>query len=302
MLASRQSSAMRTAVLVTDLDNTLYNWKDFYAPSFRAMVHALSRELSLDENSLLDDFKRTYSDVESLEYSWSAQALPAVARLPESERQRLVHIAMVAFGRAARRNLSLYDGVRETLAWASSVGLVIVGLTNSPVGLAEWRLGQLGVGRYFYNLAGWEGPDALSTATLGAASVARRRPRWGIRRVPWGLAQSELKPSPLGLERIVKELEVCPSEVCVIGDSLRKDVAVALKVGAIGVWARYGRACKPRNLDTLRRITHWSEEGQTQEPAVQPTFVVDSFSELRAVIEPPQMRLPGLSRVPGSAP
>ena len=48
---------MSQAVLLADIDNTLYDWPSFFAPSFRAMIHALSRELDVSEDQLYDESK-----------------------------------------------------------------------------------------------------------------------------------------------------------------------------------------------------------------------------------------------------
>ncbi len=56
-------------LLITDLDNTLYNWVDYFAPSFRGMAKALSREMGVSLDGLFEDFKEVFSRRGSLEYS-----------------------------------------------------------------------------------------------------------------------------------------------------------------------------------------------------------------------------------------
>lgn len=51
---------MYRPILITDLDNTLYNWVDYFAPSFRGMVHAISREMNLDEEKIYSGFKEVF--------------------------------------------------------------------------------------------------------------------------------------------------------------------------------------------------------------------------------------------------
>jgi FMN phosphatase YigB (HAD superfamily) len=83
----------------------------------------------------------------------------------------------------------------------------------------------------------------------------------------------------------------------VIGDSLNKDIKPALEIGAIGIWARYGKKCEPKNLETIRRITTLSEgkvEMEEDHKSINPSFIADSFSDLRKIIvNPPQIKLPG---------
>ncbi len=69
---------MITKALIADIDNTLFDWPAFFAPSFRAMVHALEKRLDLSYAQLESEFKRVYSEKDSLEYSFSIQELESV--------------------------------------------------------------------------------------------------------------------------------------------------------------------------------------------------------------------------------
>src|ERR1700744_4162534 len=90
-------------VLVTDFDNTLYDFAAYFSPCFRAMVHALARETKLEEQVLISDFQAVYEQHKTIEYAFSVQELPSLANLPSLEISRLVHIATVAFGRTRRQ-------------------------------------------------------------------------------------------------------------------------------------------------------------------------------------------------------
>ena len=48
------------------------------------------------------------------------------------------------------------------------------------------------------------------------------------------------KPNPKGLMQICRTWSVDPSQVLLIGDSLKKDIGVAREVGAVDCWAEYG--------------------------------------------------------------
>ena len=66
---------MPRKLLITDLDNTLYNFIDFYAPAFRGMLHALSKKLNIDEDILKEEYRKVYSIRGSLEYAFSIQEI-----------------------------------------------------------------------------------------------------------------------------------------------------------------------------------------------------------------------------------
>ncbi len=146
---------MRVTTLLTDLDNTLYDWVAFFAPSFRAMVHALARELTVEEDVLYADFKDVYMRVGTLEFQHAVQNLKLVEGVTPLRLSRLVHIATVAFARARKRNLLPYPGVAETLNHFKTCHTSIIGVTNAPLGRGVGRLKHLGLWRYFDGLVGW---------------------------------------------------------------------------------------------------------------------------------------------------
>lgn len=103
-----------------------------------------------------------------------------------------------------------------------------------------------------------------------------------------------LKPHPQMYLEILAKLEIPPKNAWIVGDSLGKDVAPAIAIGANGVWARYGRDFDKRNFDTILEITHWSDSHIAQvydDRAVVPTAVIDSFSELQRIVRTIQMNL-----------
>lgn len=283
--------------ILTDLDNTIYNWVDFFAPSFRAMVHVLARETSTDEETIIEQFKRVYGEKKSLEYAFSVQELEIVRNKPSDEIERLARIAKGAFSRVREANLMKpYDGVKETLQWASRKGIAVVGVTNAPIDHAETRLKHLYLDHLFSGLAGWEGHDIPRGYAL--TEEIRRKAEQGKYRskVPklWLLQESELKPSASGYRRIMKDLGASREATYVIGDSLQKDLRPAAELGLTTVWARYGLKFDAKNFDTLLTITHWSNERVAavyQESSIQPTFTLESFSEIQQLVSLSQGRL-----------
>ena len=73
-------------VLLTDLDNTLYDWTGYFVPSFRAMVVCLSKQTGESVDTLMADFASVFRRHGSVEYSFAIEELETLARLnPESE-------------------------------------------------------------------------------------------------------------------------------------------------------------------------------------------------------------------------
>ena len=63
--------------LITDLDNTLYDWVTFFALSFDAMVTELTRVLDVDRQSLLSRL-RPWPVLSNGE--WSSSVTPKLSR------------------------------------------------------------------------------------------------------------------------------------------------------------------------------------------------------------------------------
>src|SRR4051812_6260961 len=95
-------------VLLTDVDNTLYNWVDFFAPSFRAMLHVLARECAIHEEELTQQFKDVYVKYGSLEYRYSIQKLSICKDLPRTRVNTLVELGTKVFGTVRSKRLRPY--------------------------------------------------------------------------------------------------------------------------------------------------------------------------------------------------
>lgn len=281
----------RRILLITDLDNTLYNWVDYFAPCFRAMMHAVSREIGVDERILVEQSRDIYSARGTLEYAWLVQELPVVRKRPADEIERIVKVGSGAFRSVRRRRLEPYDQVKSTLQHLRDCGVVVVGASNAPHWSAHARLRQLRIDHLLAGLVAWRGfpPDPDDPF----ARVQKRR-TWKFReRMPWTqeLDVESLKPEPLMYENIVDHFGSDASHVWVIGDSISKDLAPAKRLGMATVWASYGREVLPRNLETILSITPWSEaevdaSNQTRvgDADVEPDAVAKTFADVMDIL------------------
>jgi len=89
-------------LLVTDLDNTTYNWIDFYVPSFLAMVQELSRFTGIGEDELKASFKRLHQQHKTSEYTFAIQQLDV---LREENKGRVLYPDISADDELPRRGL-----------------------------------------------------------------------------------------------------------------------------------------------------------------------------------------------------
>ncbi|MCL4299776.1 MAG: HAD family hydrolase [Anaerolineae bacterium] len=287
-----------TQIILTDLDNTIYNWVDYFAPSFRGMVHALSKRTGIAEDNIIANFKRVYGQEETLEYAFSVQKLEMCRGKSEDEIKELVRVAKGAFSRVRGKNLKPYPNVKETLVAFKKENIPIIGVTNAPIFQAERRLRQLRLDGLFYGLVGWQGRDVPEDYPWTKEIKQRAEQGKYPTRITekWSLTPDKLKPNSFGYLKVIEKLGVDIEQVYCVGDSLHKDIKPALELGAIGIWARYGQSYKPENFETLLAITYWSQERISavyEEKVVTPTFIIDDFSELRDIVRGPQLYLPG---------
>ena len=175
---------------IVDVDNTLYNFVDYFGPTFRAALHAVAGATGIDESVIGTEFQAAFGRLETLDHNLSMlTTLPFCQALDATTRDKVQHVANVAFHGARRRRLRCYEGVLETLRWAREGGIQVVAVTNAPLNPAARRLKRLGVEHLISALVAWEGP---------LTDEARGKPgSWRIR-IPqvWTVSAPSLKPAP----------------------------------------------------------------------------------------------------------
>jgi phosphoglycolate phosphatase len=271
-------------LLITDLDNTLYDWVTFFAQSFRAMVQSLAQITSIAENVLLDDFKLVHQKHSNSEYPYAVLELPSLkSKYPGASDEALLQIvdgALHEFNSTRAKTLRLYEGVAATLSELQAHGVTVVGHTEAISVNAFYRLRKLGIDHFFtklYALDGFVRPHPKG-APEGAGP-------WGglIEKVP----PSERKPNPTLLLDICNRLGVTARDAVYVGDSLTRDISMAKQAGVLAVWAKYGTQYDRSLWSVLVRVTHWSDDDVRREEElrhqfanVQPDLTVNGFAEL----------------------
>lgn len=286
---------MTIRALITDLDNTLYDWVTFFALSFEAMVNELTRILDIDRQSLLSQFKEVHQRYGSTETPWAALELPSTRlrfpQIPPTEVAKQLDPAFKAFSAARKKYLVLYDGVAETLGRLSESGVIVIGHTEALPVNAYYRLALLGLAERFSRLYAVEGkmiehpfPERLHTY-----------PRQDlIRRLP----PTERKPDPAILLDICRQERLSVGECLYVGDSLTRDVGMAKQAGMKAVWARYGTRYDPALWNLIVAVTHWTSADVEREASlketfrnVHPNFTIDRFTELLTLCGLPMVSL-----------
>lgn len=283
----------RVSLLVTDLDNTLYDWFKIWYASFEPMLREILRISEVPEEELLAEIRAVHQLRGTAEYSTLLQELPSLReRHPEEDLLTVYASAIDAFREGRKSTMQLYPGVLDTLAAIRAEGVPIVAYTESLAFYTSLRLRWFGLDRVIdvlYSPADHGFPPGIRPDNI------RKRPNEYYRlqhtrtsHTPPGL----LKPEVDVLATIVDEMVSGPTQVVYVGDSLMKDVAMAQAVGVHDVWAKYGVAQHREGYDLLRRVSHWTqvdverERAIAERPDVKPTFTLENgFDELLDLFE-----------------
>lgn len=275
-------------LLITDLDNTLYDWVTYFAHAFDAMTRALKPLIGVPRKQLLDEFKAVHQRYGNSEQPFAVLELPSVqARFRTTDRAALkiaLDAALHVFNSERKRHLALYPSVRETLEAIRQRGVKIVGYTEA-IGLnAMFRLRYLGIERLFERLYVLEGqvldhPESSRSMQVDSSFIIN---------VP----RSERKPNPRLLLDICRRESFDPQDACYLGDSLCRDIAMAKDAGVMAIWAKYGTEYDRKLWDVLVRVTHWTEDDVRREESLRehaahavPDYTLGSFSELLSIVD-----------------
>ena len=289
---------MSLRALITDLDNTLYDWVSFVVPALEAMVESLRATTGLAEAEIIRELHLAYAEEETAEYAFVLQrsGLMATLGLEFTEfSERIIRPAQKAFSIERNIHLKLYPGVPETLRELKNRGVRIYGLTDAPAFPAAARLKKLGLDVYFEGLYTLEnylppvGPDGDFLLDPEIRERLRRgdyEPAFGK---PVELAKAYEKPSPLGIRKILFDHGLRTEEVLMVGDNPRKDLAAAAAAGVRGVHAAYGSRHAPALIARLQKLTPGSltARHRSTEPEAAPaaTLVIEEFAALLEITQ-----------------
>jgi phosphoglycolate phosphatase-like HAD superfamily hydrolase len=281
-------------LLITDLDNTLYDWVTYFAHAFDAMTRALEPLVGVSRDQLLDEFKAVHQRYGNSEQPFAVLELPSVqAKFGTTNRAELkaaVNVALHAFNAERKKHLVLYPSVRDTLQAIQGRGVRVVGHTEAIAVNALHRLRYLNIEDLFSRLYALHG-EALEHPDPDRG-LSREAPVGFIHVVP----REERKPNPRLLLDICDSEGVHPRDAWYIGDSLSRDISMAKGAGVVAVWAKYGTNYDRELWKTLVRITHWTDEDVKREEQLRhraeqtaPDYTVGSFGDLLTLVDDDRM-------------
>ncbi|MHB8874823.1 MAG: HAD family hydrolase [Myxococcaceae bacterium] len=292
---------MPIKLVVCDMDNTLYPWIDYIVPAVEAMVDSVCLTTGFPRVKVVQSLKAVYGKYESNEYPFALQESSIYDEFPEfrSFDKLVIQPARAAFAESRRKYLRPYPSVPSTLTKLKERGIAVVALTDAPRNPAEYRAKKMkldGLMAALYTLPGFEFPASPEGEKLIAPDILRRDERGDYRAAcpVIELPRDYEKPNPAGLLQVLRTYGVKPQETVLVGDSLKKDIAVAKKVGAVDCWAEYGTYVSVEYRERLDIISanvitqrHAASmfEGDAQKAEMQPTHTLSNFSGVLKVID-----------------
>lgn len=274
-------------VLITDMDNTLYDWFFAWHQSFSALLTSISEISGISEDDLKPEIRRIHQARGTAEYSFLIEEMPSLkAKHGDVNLLAIYDDAIHEFRKARIRCLQLYPGVENTLRKLRNNGTLLVGYTDSLAFHTLDRIRRLkldGLLHFVYSPADHEFPIGLTHEQVRRYAGTRYELSATVaRHVPAG----ERKPNPQVLKDILKDVHAAPEDCIYVGDSLLKDVGMAQDAGVVDVYAKYGVTDYKDEYDLLRAVSHWTDEDveaerRLKERDVTPSHVLNrGFDEL----------------------
>jgi FMN phosphatase YigB (HAD superfamily) len=285
-------SLPKKKVVVTDLDNTLFDWVDLWYHCFSAMLREITKISHIPSDELKPSIRKVHRKHGTSEYSFLIEELPILReKFHESDLTKVFAPAIEAYQAERRKRLGLYPGVAETLLKIKGRGTLIVGYTESMAFYSNYRLRRLGLDGVIdilFSPADHDIPEGLTKDDIRKYPASHYKLRYTAQeRTP----KNSRKPDSVVLNSIILSLDLQNDDCVYVGDSLFKDVAMAQDAGVDDVWAKYGEAQHREEYELLREVTHWTDEDverekRIRERDVKPKYTLEhSYSEMLEIFE-----------------
>lgn len=215
-------------LVITDLDDTLWQWLTTWYSGYKGFIEHLSASWEIPEDQVSEAWARSYGDGGGIEFPPTADYLIKYTDLT-TKKAIAAYPDAVAASRAARdSSLIMFDGVADALRALADNGVTVVAHTDSPVTAAVHRL----------HTAGLDG--AVKEVYAAPVFEDFGYGMYRLNTVDVHVSQWEFKPSTRVLNEIIRYHGAPLDNTFYVGDSLRRDMSMARTAGITGLWAKYG--------------------------------------------------------------
>ncbi|MCK1392811.1 HAD family hydrolase [Bradyrhizobium sp. 1] len=283
---------MKKTALITDLDNTLFDWVDLWFACFSSMLDSIVDISGIAKDVLVPEIAAVHQKHGTSEYSFLIEEIPSLRPILRGRKATEVFApAIEIFRRKRRDHLVLFPTVAETLLKIKGKGTRIIGYTESMAFYSNYRIRRLGLDgvlNYVFCPEDHRLPEGLSESDLRNYPASHYELKYSKQEFT---PRGSKKPDTAVLDAIIADLNLNKRDCVYIGDNLFKDVAMALDCGVEDVWAKYGQAHKRPEYQLLIDVTHWSPDEVQREQTIKqrdvnPTHVLDkSFAQLTEMFE-----------------
>jgi phosphoglycolate phosphatase-like HAD superfamily hydrolase len=268
-------------LLIVDVDNTIYDWLGIWARAFGAMTHTLATDTASDVPYWHAALRSVHIRRHALECPGALADLQNDASWTIAvTRDRVLARAAYVYRRIWDTHLTPYEGVREALVRLTENGWRIVAYSESDAAVTAARLCRMGLAGVIPRVFGRAPFSAPVRREWSLVEMPARLPI-AIDHVP----RADMKPNPAGLRGIVSRCGGTTSRTVYAGDNLRKDIAMAQRLGVRALWAKYGTTRHTEHADLLASVGHWSPADVLQEREaamsnITPDATLETASEL----------------------
>jgi phosphoglycolate phosphatase len=279
----------KKSVLITDLDNTLFDWFDIWCATFKPLLIEASIISGIPQKQLISEIRPVHQKHGTAEYAFVLEELPSLLKKYGS-RQNINKSLNEAIHKARSnriRHLKLYHGVYDTLSELRTKRIKVIGYTESKEWYTKYRLKRLGLDYFIDKIYSPSDHATLPIENSDRTEIEFENTEF--LQTPEG----ELKPNPKLLLNIIKEAKVSKEECIYIGDSEIKDIDMAHQSGVTSVFAKYGTSHFKNRLDDydlLRDVTHWTDEDVEREKTLKDNalnskadYEISHFNELLTI-------------------
>ena len=279
-------------LVVTDFDNTLYDWFEGWYAYFSIVLDNISILSGVEKEKIKVEIRRVHQKYGTSEYSHLLDELNTIFINSSLTKDIDTYTKILKDAFLARNNvLHLYDTVLESLISIKKSGARIAVYTESQPLYSEDRLVKLGLDGLIDTLYAplTRFPIEHSTSLYDNLDFSNRgKSKYTkIKNLP----SEDTKPNPKVLLDIISDFNILHDEVIYIGDSKVKDICMANSAGIVSILVNFGVSSHLNAYNLLRDVSHWTNEDIQREKESSkldciPTYELHKkFSEIFSFFE-----------------